>query len=311
MFRPLILVECLPLLAASVWSQDCPSGIAPVPTLPVHVRDIVFTNAALLSAEKRQGISSKLREEGASANDGPPQEVSLADQDQGATNLADETAARVSAAYLDEGYLKVQVDGKPARIATDPRRYDIVIRVLHLGQQYRLGDLRVSNMRAFSEPELRDAFPLQRGEIFSREKIATGLEALRHLYLSQGYLNATPVPETKFDDVRGTIDLEISVDEGKQFRLGRIDILGVDPETSARLLGELPIKQGDVFSADAWGKAAEKLGSLSPTPVTVASQRQMDEREGTVTMVVQLLEPRPCPIDLSVSSTIELRSPPH
>jgi outer membrane protein assembly factor BamA len=229
----------------SLFAQNCvPEKTSPkLPKEPI--RNIVFRNAPALSDDTRDSIQTALLD-----GDASPEslKVNLAD-------VAEEGAQRVRAAYQDEGYFKVEVDAKAVPVADDlQKRYDIVIQVLHQGEQYWLRDLHFEHMRAFSETELRNAFPIQRGEIFSREKIAKGLENLRQLYVSQGYLNFVTVPTTHVDDVSGTIDLDVDVDEGKQFKLRRIDILGVDPETAARILGELTIKQGDLLTSDSWGQ---------------------------------------------------------
>jgi hemolysin activation/secretion protein len=307
MLRPLMLATCLPLSVFTVWSQTCPPGTAPVPTSPVHIRNIVFTNAGLLLAEKQQEISSKLREEAASAIDGPPEQVSLADQDQGATNLADETAGRIQAEYQDEGYFKVEVTGKARRVAEDLQpRYDIVIRVIDSGEQYRLSEFNIVGASHFPTQQLRDLFPIQRGEVFSREKIAAGLEALRRLYGAEGYINAIPFPDTQFDDEHATANLTVNVDEGKQLRLGHIDILGVDPETTAQILGELTIKPGDVLRSDLWAGALEELKTLLPNNAGIAYQQERDQQEGTVTFIVEPINPTLCPFDLSYSTAIPL-----
>jgi len=296
MLRPLVLAACLPLLVPSVWSQNCPPGTAPVPTSPVHIRGIVFTNAALLSAEKQREISSKLREEAASAIDGSPEEVSLSDEDRGATNLADETAERVRADYQDMGYFRVEVSGKARRVTKDPLpRYDVKVRIVELGRQYRLGDLNILNAAHFPTQQLRSLFPIQRGEIFSRANIAAGLEALRRLYGSDGYINAIPVPNTQFDDEQATINLTIDVDEGKQFRLRSVVILGLDSGAKEQVLGELAAKPGDVYTALLWENEVRRFTNTNLGRVGSGSvEKKLDEQNGWVDVVLDFRRPRPC-----------------
>ena len=43
-------------------------------------------------------------------------------------------------------------------------------------------------------------FPLKDGYIFSRERIAEGLDNLRKEYGQFGYINFTAVPDTRFED---------------------------------------------------------------------------------------------------------------
>jgi hypothetical protein len=47
----------------------------------------------------------------------------------------------------------------------------------------------------FSGDELPGQFPVADGDIFDVDKIRKGLEDLRRLYVSQGFMNFTPVPK--------------------------------------------------------------------------------------------------------------------
>lgn len=202
------------------------------------------------------------------------------------SNLADEAAERVRAAYQNEGYFKVQVEAGAQQDASGQAgSYDIVIRTTSLGLQYRLGSVNIIKATHFSAQQLRDLFPIQRGEIFSREKIAEGLEELRRFYGSQGYINSTAVPDTEFDDDKATVDITVDIDEGKQFRVRSIDVLGVDPNAKSRVLGLLDIKPGDAYSSAAWVQSLRQFPNVAPNDPRVV-QTRVDEREGLVDVVL-------------------------
>jgi hemolysin activation/secretion protein len=293
--RSLLSAACLIALLGSSRAQNCPAEKSDSPTTPSPIRRVIFRNAALLPPQARQEITDALRAETSSISGDM-------------TGVAEEAAERVRAAYQNEGYFKVEVTEKAVPVAEDSAgRYDIAIKVLVEGKQYRLGDLRLINMTAFSEPELRDVFPIQRGEIFSREKIAKGLEELRRVYGREGYINFTAVPDTKFDESNTSINLEIDVDEGKQFRLRTVEVLGVDAETRARVLNDLPMKPGDVYNGIEWKRSLEKFPNLIKNPDMVA--KKLDERDGWVDVALDFRKPEPCPLDPSVPATVELRRP--
>lgn len=107
---------------------------------------------------------------------------------------------------------------------------------------------------------LRVLFPIKDGDIFDRNAIAKGLENLREAYGELGYINFTSVPDTKFDDDKKLCFLEIDMDEGKQFYVSSIDIVGADPQ----VLNDLPLTPGHVYNvrlvhlipakASTWGR---------------------------------------------------------
>lgn len=72
---------------------------------------------------------------------------------------------------------------------------------------------------------LRSLFPINDGDIFSREKIASGLNSLRKAYGDLGYVNFTAVPNTKVEDEKRLISLDIDMDEGKRFFVTSINVL--------------------------------------------------------------------------------------
>ena len=82
------------------------------------------------------------------------------------------------------------------------------------------------------------------GDIFSREKIAKGLENLRKAYGEAGYINFTSVPDTKFDDEKKIVDLVIDVDEGKQFYVRRIEFQGNTTTRDKSFAGKLRSRKG-------------------------------------------------------------------
>jgi outer membrane protein insertion porin family len=204
----------------------------------------------------------------------------------------------------------VQVHGKAVSVTLNPPQYDIMIQIRSVGEQYRLGDLNIVKAVSFPRQQLRDLFPIQRGEIFSRERIAKGLEELRRIYGSQGYINFTSVPVTQFDDANGSVDLNIDVDEGKQFRVRSFEILGLDSDAEARVLDDIELKPGDIFSSEAWERSFTKFRDLAQNPDPNAVDKRLDERDGWVDVVLDFRKPLTCPISLSAESAILLRGLP-
>src|SRR5262249_39962880 len=89
------------------------------------------------------------------------------------------------------------------------------------------------------------------GAIFSRERLAEGLENLRKAYDELGYINYTGVPEFGFDDEKKLAFLEIDIEEGKQFYLTRVEILGLDDSSRREVLNDLRV--GQVYNQRLFG----------------------------------------------------------
>lgn len=200
---------------------------------------------------------------------------------------------RVRAGWQNHGYFKVQVSGDARILTSSPvnQRIALSFRVDE-GLQYRLGKIRFKNNKAIGDGgTLRALFPIADGDVFSREKIAKGLENLGKAYGELGYINFTSIPETKFDDDKRLIYLVIDIDEGKQFRLSSISFRGLDESARQEILREPVLKPGQIYSQEVLELFLQKRGSLLDS---CSSGQGLNERAGTVAI---RFDCGPCPVD--------------
>jgi outer membrane protein assembly factor BamA len=129
--------------------------------------------------------------------------------------------------------------------------YSIMARVQE-GPQYRLGDISFSRVKAFPEPQLRKLFPLLPGAPFDTRQVRRGLENLRQLYGSRGYINFSAVPETSVDSATKSITLRIDVDEGSVFRVGSLQLSNIEVRRGLgkQLLDAWRPHMGEIYSAE-------------------------------------------------------------
>jgi outer membrane protein assembly factor BamA len=202
MKRLLLLCFCL-VASFSLNGQTGDVIYRDQPQASSTIRNVRFENASRLSNQERLELATKIRRNG-----GLPDRVSTSAQE------------LIREACQDEGYFKAKVNAavEPVQSNTDGRQFDIVVKVLDYGKQYRLQEIHFINAKAFSEEELVKLIPVQPGEVFSRARIAKGLEALQQHYQAAGYVNITSIPRTEFDEGNATARLDIDVDEGNVFR---------------------------------------------------------------------------------------------
>ena len=99
---------------------------------------------------------------------------------------------------------------------------------------------------------MRELFRIAPGDLYDTRKIADGLERLRHLYDTRGYMNFTVIPNSEPDAATRTIRLRIDVDEGPAFRLGKLVVTGIDSThgVGRRLLEAWQPHLGELYNAD-------------------------------------------------------------
>jgi outer membrane protein assembly factor BamA len=235
-------------------------------------------------------------------------QMAVADQDQIADSVkheahgtsldgvTNEALERVRAGWQNRGYFKVQVTGEASTLSSSPGSHRIALFVhVDEGEQYKLSRITFRNNKAISNAKvLRNLFPIRDGDIFSRERVAKGLENLRKAYLDFGYINFTSVPDTTFDDQNGLISLDIDVDEGKQFYVTSVNVLGLNEPARQEILKDFPV--GQIYNARIFELSLKKHSTLlqfsSDDPRHV--KRLLDERAGTVAIT---LDAHPCPVD--------------
>jgi outer membrane protein assembly factor BamA len=225
-------------------------------------------------------------------------QMPISDQDEIAASIKQETHGdvieealeRVRAGWQNRGYFKVQVSGDSRTLTKNAADLHIALFVhVEEGLRYTLGGITFKHNRAISNVKaLRTLFSINDGEIFSREKIAKGLENLRKVYGEYGYINYAGVPATTFDDEKGLAFLEIDVDEGKQFYVSSIDIVGADAE----LLNDLALKPGQIYNVRLIELFLRKHLPGADVNDPNVQRRLLDERNGTVALTFDF---RRCP----------------
>ena len=239
---PKKLVKCLPYptLAQEIREMQPPQMRA-----RVHVIRVEFDSNDGIPPDALEEISAELR-----------RRVFEPEADNAyLKDLADEIAeVPVRGALRSRGYFKVNAKAKLAVLWSEGEDVSTAVVISATpGPQYRTGDIRIESADpdrplAISPEVLRGLIPLQRGELFSTERVRTGLENLGRVYGREGYVDMTPGPETQVDEEHGTIDLVVRVDQQVQYRVGSIEFLGVDRMTREKLIESLP-KPGEVFDS--------------------------------------------------------------
>lgn len=161
---------------------------------------------------------------------------------------SEEMEQRLRAAFQDRGYFKVEVKSvrfKPHDPLGVPKPVTLEGDVDE-GPQYKLADVSFANNHAFPVSRLRQQFPLKKGALMERGKVASGLESLRKLYGTHGYLDYIAIPEIEFVS-NATVNLTVTIEEGPQYHMGKLDIVA-DKEAAGRLRTEWKLAEGSVYN---------------------------------------------------------------
>jgi outer membrane protein insertion porin family len=225
-----------------------------------------------------------------------------------ATKLEEDTE-RVRAEFQNRGFFKATVNDPKTEIhdtghkgahipllQSGPGKAVDITMQIDEGDKYRLGKITFKGNKALpNSAALRTLFPIKDGDVFSRDKISKGLENLRKAYGEYGYINYTPAPQTSFDEDKKLVNVEIEVDEGKQFYVRRIEFTGNTTTRDKVIRRELALEEGGVYNSRLWELSVLRLNQLSyfdqlkPDDPNV-TDKKLDEKNGYVDLTLHVHE---------------------
>lgn len=199
-----------------------------------------------------------------------------------------ELEERIRDLYQQYGFFKALITRDASGAKDSQIRPAPIVYKVEEGPRYRLGAIRFEKGKAFAPVALRPLFPIQAGEIFNVDKIRRGLENLRRLYGSRGYINFTPFPDTSVDDVNGTVSLTIDLDEGAQYRVGKVTFLGGSPRLRERLNKDWKLPANAPYNTDYIMKFFKDHRALVPARVWQSAEVIQNKENNTVDVIFGL-----------------------
>ncbi len=174
------------------------------------------------------------------------------------------------------------------------KRADITI-TMDEGAKYHLHAISFTGVKFFRTPEalMRPLFGMGQGDVFSTAKLRKGIENMRKLYGEFGFIDFVGEPSFEPDTKNATVDMSLSVDEGKQFFVRRIDFSGNTSTRDKVIRRELLIDEGDMFNTRLWDVSIlrlNQLGFFEPLKEGESYDITRDTKTDTVDLKLKLKE---------------------
>ncbi len=150
--------------------------------------------------------------------------------------------------YLARGYLKASFSDAQAKVAEDgPQTLVDVSFPVAPGNQYRLTGIAWAGNTVFPDGQLQDLIHLKTGEPANAIQLDDDLDQVHKLYGTKGYLFAHADPTPELDDAQSTVRYQLSVTEGSLYRMGDLQIDGLDAESTRKMATQWQLKKGDPY----------------------------------------------------------------
>src|SRR5260370_9750907 len=167
------------------------------------------------------------------------------------------------------------------------------------GRLYRLGELKVEGNSIFSEQAIKAIIGLQKGEVANGEALSKALyENLKKYYGQQGFIQYTAEVTPTFKDNpqnpnEGIADFLVTIDEGKQFTLRRLEFTSSTFTRDNVLRREVRINQGDIYNQSNFEFSVlrlNQLGYFNPIDKEKDADFRTNEEEGLVDVTLKVSE---------------------
>ncbi len=167
------------------------------------------------------------------------------------------------------------------------------------GKIFRVGELKVEGNSIFSEQQILSYVGLKKGEVADGKRLQDAVyEDLKKVYGGQGFVqyNAEFDPQFKDNPAKpneGIVDITITIDEGKQFTLRRLEFTGNTFTRDKVMRREFLINEGDIYNQGYLEISVARLNQtqyFDPIDKDQDVEIRTDEEKGDVDLIVKVKE---------------------
>ena len=194
--------------------------------------------------------------------------------------------------YLARGYLKASFSDAQAKIAEDgPRTLVDVSFPVTPGKQYLLTGIQWQGNADFPAEKLQEFVHVKSGEPANAVQLSDDMEAVKKLYGTKGYLFARVDVAPEIDDTNATVKYELNVSEGDLYRMGDLELDGLDPDASKQMAAQWQMKKGDPYDSSYLAKffsvTYRDVGLRRP--YNVVRKESVNQQDKTVSVALHFM----------------------
>jgi len=203
--------------------------------------------------------------------------------------------------YLQRGYLKAAFGPSDARVVTQPSpaaddqgpaelhselEVDAIVPVV-TGKVYVTSGVDWKGNSAITTSALAPLVQLPTGLPADAVRLPVDLEKMEKLYRSRGYMAVQIKANPEFDEKRSTVHYDLNVAEGDLYRMGELEITGLDTQAKAHMTEAWTLREGQPYNADYSVKFLSENRQLIPRGVQGTVQETPDAKDKTVDVEIR------------------------
>jgi outer membrane protein assembly factor BamA len=170
---------------------------------------------------------------------------------------------------LKGGYLKASFAKADARLVSQANgevEVDAIVPVTP-GKVYSTSSVDWKGNSAIKIGELASLLHLPPGQPADAVRLFHDIEKVGKLYRSRGYMTVQIKPDAQLDDEKSTVHYDLNIVEGDLYKMGELEILGLDTQATARMQAAWSLREGQPYNADYPNKFVDDTGQILPRGV--------------------------------------------
>jgi outer membrane translocation and assembly module TamA len=192
---------------------------------------------------------------------------------------------------LKGGYLKASFAKADARVVSQANgevEVDAIVPVTP-GKVYSTCSVDWKGNSVIKTGELAPLLHLPPGQPADAVRLLRDIETVGKLYRSRGYMTVQIKPDAQLDDEKSTVHYDLNIVEGDLYKMGELEILGLDTQATARMQAAWTLGEGQPYNADYPNKFVDDTGQLLPRGVrwVVSIHETLEAKDKTVEVEIR------------------------
>lgn len=167
------------------------------------------------------------------------------------------------------------------------------------GKIFRVGEINIEGNSIFSEQQISRIIGVKKGEVADGKRLREALfEDLKKIYGGQGFIEYDVELNPSFKDNptkpdEGIVDIDIKIDEGKQFRLRKLEFAGNTFTRDVVLRREMLLNEQDIYNQIALERSIIRLNQtqyFDPIDKDQDIETRADAEQGQVDAIIKVRE---------------------
>lgn len=163
--------------------------------------------------------------------------------------------------YQDRGYADFDIESVQVSISPDKDEMFVTISI-HEGEVYEIADARIAGITIVPLAELQALLLVQKGQIYSQQRISTTQKLIENRLGSEGYAFAKVDPVPKLDSTTREVVMTFLIEPGKRVYVRHIKFSGTNRTNDVVLRREMRQLEGAWVSNIALERSKQRIQQL-------------------------------------------------